>query len=100
MALQNTDSLSLQRIPYVTVEIVVASKEVSSADGESYGSNAAQNVVVCVLHEFLVRTNIEETARRVVRPSTEAETVREIPVWFKYRRREIVSVSYSNLVEI
>jgi hypothetical protein len=80
VALEGSDLLSLQRIPHVAVEVVVAGEEVSSADGERDGGDTAQNVVVRVLHDLAMSANVKETARRIVRTGTEAQSIGEVPM--------------------
>lgn len=70
-------SLLLQRIPDVTVEVVVASEEQSAALGESYGGDAADDVVVGEHADLLVSTDVEQTTGRIVRARGESVTARE-----------------------
>jgi len=75
MTLESEHSFSLQCVPNIAVEVVITSKQETSTDGESDGGNSAQNIVVSVLHQLSIRSNIKKPARSIVRSSSEGETV-------------------------
>jgi hypothetical protein len=77
MTRQHADSLALEGIPNVAVEVVVASKEDATRDGEADRGDAAEDVVVGVLIQLAVRAEVEEAARGVVRAGCEGVAVRE-----------------------
>jgi len=78
VALECEHALALQRVPHVAIEIVVAREEVAARDGKRDGGDAAEDVVMGVLHELAVCTDVKETAARVVRPSSECQPIGEI----------------------
>lgn len=77
MTSKNTCTISLQRVPHVTVEVVVASQEQAAAFGESYGRDPADDVVVGVEQQLLVGAEVEEAARGIVRAGGEGISVGE-----------------------
>jgi len=77
MSLQSEHSLALKSVPSVAVEIVVASKQKSTADAERNAGNTAQNALVSVLHELSISADIEQSAARIVAASAEGHAVRE-----------------------
>lgn len=56
MSSEYANSLSLQRVPYIAVEVVVASEEEATRDREGDRGDSAEHVVVSVLIEFAVRS--------------------------------------------
>jgi hypothetical protein len=63
---EHTDSLALERVPDVTVVVVVSGKQDPSRGGECDRGNTAEDVVVGVRVEFAIGPEIEELARGVV----------------------------------
>lgn len=59
---KNTDTLTLERVPHVTVVIIVASEQHATRDREGDGRDAAQDVVVVVRVELAVGTEVEQAA--------------------------------------
>jgi len=78
VTLEREHALALQCVPYVAIEIVVPSEEVAAGDGEGDGGDTAEDVVVGVLHQLAVRTDVEKTAARVVGPGSECQPIGEI----------------------
>jgi len=78
VALEGEHSLALERIPHVAVEIVVSSEQVATADGERDGGDAAEDVVVCVLHELAISADVEQAARCVVGARPECQPIGEV----------------------
>ena len=58
--------------------VVVAAEEQAAALRERDGGDAADDVVVRVHAELLVRADVEQAARRVVRAGREQHAVREV----------------------
>lgn len=72
-----TGAFALHRVPDVAVEIVVAGEQESTALAERDARDSANNVVVAVHGEFLIRSYIEKSASCVVRARRERVAVRE-----------------------
>ena len=62
-----TCTLSLQGVPDVAVEVIVAGQEQSATLGESHGGDAADDVVVAVHHQLLVGTQVKQPAGGIIR---------------------------------
>lgn len=77
MASQDTCPLPFEGVPHVAVEVVVAREQEAAALGEGDGGDAADDVVVGVHHQLLVRAQVEQPARGVVRARGERVAVRE-----------------------
>ena len=76
---QHADALALERVPHVGVVVVVAGKQNAARRREADGRDAAEDVVVRVLVELAVGTQVEQTARCIVRARREGVAVREEP---------------------
>lgn len=61
-----TCPVGLEGIPDVAVEVVVPCEKEASALGEGDGGDPADDVVMGVRHELLVRTEVEQPAGGVV----------------------------------
>ena len=72
-----TCSVSLHGVPDVAVEVVVTSQQQAAGARESHGSDAADDVVVTVDAELLVRAQVEQPAGGVVRACGEGAPVGE-----------------------
>lgn len=77
MASQDTCPLPFEGVPHVAVEVVVAGEQEAAALGEGDGGDAADDVVVRVHHQLLVRAQVEQPARGVVRARGERVPVGE-----------------------
>lgn len=77
MSSQDACPLRLHRVPHVAVEVVVARQEEAAAAGEGHARDAADDVVVRVHGELLVRADVEQATGRVVRARGERPAVRE-----------------------
>ena len=72
-----TCSLCFEDIPDVAGEVVVASTHKSATLTEVDGGDAADDVVVRVKRQFLICSDIKQSASSVVRPSRKRKPVRE-----------------------
>ena len=77
MPRQDADPFSLERVPDVAVEVVVAGKEQPTRDGEADRGDAAQDVVVRVLIQFAVGAEVKQPARGVVGTGRKGVAARE-----------------------
>lgn len=77
VASENSSSLGLHGIPDVAIEVVVAGQQQSTALAERYTRDTADNIVVAVHRQFLIRPNVEESASSVVRARRESVSIRE-----------------------
>ena len=66
MTREDTDPLPLERIPDITIVIIVAGKEDSAGNRKCDRSNSAQDIVVLVCVELTIRTEIKQFAACVV----------------------------------
>jgi len=78
VSLKGEDALSLEGVPNIAVEVIVSCEQVAAADGESNGSNTAEDVVVRVLHKLAVGTDIKQAARRIIGPASKGHSVGEV----------------------
>jgi len=76
---EDSNALSLKRVPDVAVEVVVAGEEDASRDGEADRGDAAEDVVVSVLVQLAVRAKVEQPTGSVVGSGGEGVAVREEP---------------------
>lgn len=90
-----TCTLSFKRVPHVAVEVIVASEQQTATLGEGHGGDAADNVVVRVHHEFLVRTKVKQTTSRVVRTRGE-----RITIWKELKKRAQLKLDDMNICTI
>ena len=74
---QHADSLTLKSIPDVARPVIVTTKENTSRNGESDGSDTAQDVVVRERVQLTVGANVEQAARGIVRARSECVAVGE-----------------------
>ena len=74
---EDPSSLGFHGIPDVAVEVVVAGQQQSAALAERHARDAADNIVVAVHRQLLIRPDVEESASRVVRARRESESIRE-----------------------
>lgn len=74
---EDADTLALEGVPHVAVEVVVAGKEDPARDREADGRDTAEDIVVGVLVELPVRSEVEKAARGVVGAGREGLAVRE-----------------------
>lgn len=72
-----TGAFALHGVPDVAVEVVVAGEQQPAGLGEGDGGDAADDVVVRVHGELLVRADVEHAAGRVVGAGREREPGRE-----------------------
>ena len=72
-----TCSVALHGVPDVAVEVVVAGQQQAPGAGERHGGDAADDVVVGVQAELLVRPQVKQPAGGVVRARGEGTAVGE-----------------------
>ena len=72
-----TCSVALHGVPDVAVEVVVAGQQQAAGAGERHGGDAADDVVVGVQAELLVRPQVKQPAGGVVRARGEGTAVGE-----------------------
>ena len=72
-----TCSLCSQSIPDVTIEVIVTGQKKTTALAEGDTGDAADDVVVAVHRQLLVRPDVEHPARRVVASSRKRISIRE-----------------------
>lgn len=77
MAREDADALTLKGVPYVARPVVITTEKDTTRDRECDGGDTAKNVVVRERVELTVSTDIEKTARRVVRTRSKSVSVRE-----------------------
>lgn len=76
-----TCPVGLEGVPDVAVEVVVAREQEAPAPGEGHGRDPADDVVVGVSHELLIRAEVEQPAGSVVRASG-----KRVAVWKELER--------------
>ena len=74
---QHSRSLGLHGVPHVAVEVVVPGQQQTAGLGEGHAGDAADDVVVAVEGQLLVRSDVEQAAGRVVGARGEGEAIRE-----------------------
>mmetsp|Transcript_31208 Transcript_31208/g.79712 ORF Transcript_31208/g.79712 Transcript_31208/m.79712 type:complete len:349 (+) Transcript_31208:315-1361(+) len=74
---ENSHLLTRERIPHIAVEVVVAGEEEAAGERVRYGGDAAQDLVVRVLHQLRIRSQVVESTRRVVGAGGEGMTAGE-----------------------
>ena len=77
MAREDADALTLKGVPYVARPVVITTEKDTTRDRECDGGDTAKNVVVRERVELTVSTDIEKTARCVVRTRSKSVSVRE-----------------------
>jgi hypothetical protein len=82
MSLHHPDPLALERVPDVAVVVIVARKEDPARQGKGNRGDTAKNIVVCVVVQFAVCSEVEQLARRVVGTGRESVPIREEPGLF------------------
>jgi len=68
----------LESVPYITVKVVVSAEQQAAAARERDSRDAADDVVMRVHGDLLVRPHVKQSTRRVVRASRERQTARKI----------------------
>lgn len=76
---QDTNALALESVPDVASPVVIASEQETARDGEGDGGDTTKNVVVSERNQLAIRTNIEQSAGRIVRTGRESIAVGEEP---------------------
>jgi len=74
---EHTDTLAFQGVPDVARPVVITTEEDAARDGERYGGDTAEDVVVRESVQFTVRPNIEQSARSIIRAGSKGIAVRE-----------------------
>jgi len=69
MPSQDTCPVGLECIPHVAVEVIVPCEEEAPTLGERHRGDPADDVVMGVSHELLVRTKVEQPAGGIIRAS-------------------------------
>lgn len=77
MGLALTHTLALQGVPDIAVEVVIASKEQASAEGEGHRRDAADDALVGVGNQLLVRPQVEQAAGGIVRARADGLSIGE-----------------------
>ena len=77
MPCQNANTLALERIPDVARPIIVATEEDTARDGECDRGDTAEDVVVREGVQLAVGTDIEETARSIIRTGSKRIAIGE-----------------------
>lgn len=72
-----THSLALHGVPDIAVEVVVARKEQAAAEGEGHGCDAADDALVGVGGQLLVRPQVKQAAGGVVRARADGLSIGE-----------------------
>ena len=74
---QHSRSLGLHGVPHVAVEVVVPGQQQTAGLGEGHAGDAADDVVVTVDSEFLVRANVEHPTRGVITSGSKSIAIGE-----------------------
>ena len=77
MAGQHTHTFALEGVPDVARPVVVAAEEDTTGDGECDRCNTAKDVIVSEGVQLAVGTDVEETARRIIRAGSECVAIGE-----------------------
>jgi hypothetical protein len=77
MPRQSSHTLSLDCVPHLTVEVVIAGKEQAARVREAERRDSAENALVAVRNQFFISTEIEETARSIIRARGKGLSIRE-----------------------
>jgi hypothetical protein len=75
---EHVDALALQCVPHVALVVVVATKQITTRDRESNGSDTTTNRVVFVHCHLFISTCVEQAARSVVGTSGEGVAIGEV----------------------
>ena len=75
--LEHSDTVALEGIPGVAVEVIVAREHDAPVQRERHGGDPAHDALVRVRHELSVSADIKESATGVIRTSTKGHPVRE-----------------------
>jgi len=77
MSGQSEDSLSLEGIPDIAVEVIVSGKEVSPRDREGDRGDSTEDGIVGVLHQISIGTNVKQSARGIVGSGSKSHSIGE-----------------------
>lgn len=77
MAREDADALTLQSVPNIARPVVITTEKDTARDRECDGGDTAKNVVVRERVELTVGTDVEKTARRIVRTRGKGVSIRE-----------------------
>ena len=77
MSRKDADALALERVPDVAVEVIVPGKEDAPGRREGDRGDAAEDIVVRVLVQLAVGSQVKQPARSVVRARPECLARRE-----------------------
>lgn len=97
MALEHRDTVALEGIPGVAVEVIIASEHDTPVQRERHGGDTAHDTLVSVRHELSVSTDIKESATGVIRASTKSHPIREEPIKIKIKKIKIKSSKKKNI---
>jgi len=77
MSSQHSCSLCAQRVPNITVKVVVASQQQAARLAEGDTSDATDNVIVAVHAQFLVGPDVEHSAGSVITSGCKSVAIRK-----------------------
>jgi len=73
----DTGSVLLESIPDITIEVIITAKQQTTALWERYGRDTADDVVMRVHSDLLVRAYVKQPAGGVVRTGRECKPTRK-----------------------
>jgi hypothetical protein len=77
MRRQDTNTLALERVPDITVKVIVASKQQTPRHGKGERGNATEDVIMRVLVHLSIGTKVKQTTRCVIRSTAKGVSVGE-----------------------
>ena len=77
VASQDTDALSLERIPNIARPIIVSTKQDTPRDREGNRSDTTKNIIMCERIQFPISPDIKEPARGIIGAGGKSVTIRE-----------------------
>lgn len=80
MTLEHGDAVTLEDIPGVAVEVIVAREHDAPVQREGDRGDTAHDALVGVRHKLSVGPDVEESATGVIRPSPKRHPIREEPI--------------------
>lgn len=77
MANELLSVLAVDSIPDIARVVIITGEQVLARLGEGDRSDTAEDTLACITIDLAIRTDIEQTARRVIGTSTERVSIRE-----------------------
>jgi len=77
VATKRADFVATKRIPNFAFEVVVASKEQASRNGEGNRSDSAENLLVLIRHELAIGANVKQSTGSIVGTCAKGIAIRE-----------------------